>query len=180
MTEWCDIKGYETIYCVSNEGEVFSYKSNKILRPTIDSDGYMIVGLYKDGAQKKQKVHRLVAEHFLENPLGFPQVNHKDENKQNNNVENLEWCDEKYNINYGNRNAVVSQKIKECQNRIRRKVGCFDLSNNLIKTYRTLRDVEKDGFNHGAVFRVCSQKYHDKTHKGYIWRYLDELSQHQT
>ena len=91
MIEWREIEEYEGLYRISNTGQIFSYKSNKYLHPTIDTDGYQIVGLYKDNQQKKYKVHRLVADHFISNPLGLPQVNHKDENKQNNSVSNLEW-----------------------------------------------------------------------------------------
>lgn len=176
MIEWREIEEYEGLYRISNTGQIFSYKSNKDLHPTIDTDGYQIVGLYKDNQQKKYKVHRLVATHFISNPLGLPQVNHKDENKQNNSVSNLEWCDARHNINHGSRNSKVAKKIKENPDRLRRKVGCYNADGDLIKIYRTLRDVELDGFNHGAVFRVCSEKYCDKTHKGYMWRYLNELS----
>lgn len=110
-----DIEGYKG-YQVSNYGNVKSLNYNrtgkeKILKPTKNSDGYLQVSLHKDGKRKTCKVHRLVAQTFIENPNNLPQVNHKDENKQNNNVENLEFCDSQYNINYGTRNEKISKQV---------------------------------------------------------------------
>ena len=162
-------------YSISNLGNVYSNISQKILKPTIDSNGYCIVGLFINGQQKKKKVHQLVARAFIENPFEYQQVNHKDENKQNNRVDNLEWCDCSYNINYGTRNEKVSKSITNNPNKLRRKILCLDLSTNqIIKEYPSLRSVEKDGFNHGAVYQVCSGYGRLKTYKGYNWKYLEE------
>lgn len=113
---WKDIAGYEGLYQVSNVGRVRSLKRSvfvrnrnkyKTLKGSIKTgcyelkNGYHVVSLYKDGIGKRFFTHRLVAVAFLENPLNLPQVNHKDENKKNNSVDNLEWCDAKYNTNYG-------------------------------------------------------------------------------
>lgn len=108
---WKDIKGYEGIYQISNYGEVLrlsSYDSRnhlrnkRILKQRKNADGYMQVGLHKNGQEKKFLIHRLVAENFIDNPNEYLEINHKDENKQNNSVINLEWCNRKYNVNYGN------------------------------------------------------------------------------
>lgn len=108
---WGDIPDYEGIYQVSNCGEVMRLQSydarghlrnSKIIKQRIDADGYKAVGLHKDGEEKKYMVHRLVAMVFIPNPYNYEEVNHKDENKQNNFVSNLEWCSHKYNVNYGN------------------------------------------------------------------------------
>ena len=108
---WKDIKGYEGIYQISNYGEVMrlmSYdsrghlRSSKILKQRTNQYGYLQLGLHKDGVEKKYLVYRLVAENFIDNPNNYPEINHKDENKQNNSVSNLEWCDRNYNVNYGN------------------------------------------------------------------------------
>ena len=87
-----DIEGYEGKYQVSSWGRIWSVDNQKFLRPEINSKGYMRVDLYDAyGMRKHHKVHRLVAKTFVENPYGFPQVNHKDGNKQNNSFTNLEW-----------------------------------------------------------------------------------------
>ena len=91
---WKDCKGYEGKYQVSNLGRVWSIGSQKYLKGSYDRDGYIQVYLTaKNGKVKMEKVYRLVALVFLDNPNNYPQVNHKDKNKQNNCVDNLEWCD---------------------------------------------------------------------------------------
>lgn len=164
-------------YLVSNMGYVYSNISHRKLKGTIDSDGYVIVGLFKNKKQTKKKVHRLVADAFIENPSDLQQVNHKDENPQNNNVENLEWCDCKYNINYGNRNKKASHKLKISKEKTRRKVVCLDKNENIIKIYSSLRSVEEDGYNHGGVYSACSNRGKLKTYKGFLWMYYDEYMQ---
>ena len=104
-----DIRNYENMYTVTEDGRVWSYKSNKFLKQTLLNRGYLQVELYNNGVGKKFLIHRLVAEAYLPNPDNLPQVNHKDENKQNNSVENLEWCTEKENDNYGNRNKNIAR-----------------------------------------------------------------------
>ena len=109
IEEWKDIPGYEGLYEVSNTGFVRNKKRNKLLKGFIDRNGYKIVLLSYKG-QKHFSVHRLVAEVFIPNINNSYQVNHKDEDKTNNNVDNLEWCDCKYNINYGLRTKKVKKK----------------------------------------------------------------------
>ena len=101
MEEWRAVPGYEGLYEVSNTGNVKSLIKNKIIKGFINRSGYRLVGLSKNGIRKKITIHRLVAQVFIENPDNLPEVNHKDEDKTNNNVDNLEWCDRKYNNNYG-------------------------------------------------------------------------------
>ena len=100
-------------YMITSLGRVWSRKSNKFLKQRKDKNGYMLVNLYSDGTCYTHKVHRIVAESFLENPKKFREINHKDEDKTNNNVKNLEWCNHKYNANYGTKNKRSSQKLKE-------------------------------------------------------------------
>lgn len=112
--QWKDIKGYEGLYEVSNLGNVrsldrtvkrgqgYTIKEGRVLTPFYEEKkGYYQVVLAKDGKAKTYRVHRLVAVAFLENPNNYTDVNHKDEVKTNNNVDNLEWCTRKYNNNYG-------------------------------------------------------------------------------
>ena len=101
MEIWKDIKGYEGLYEVSNQGNIRSLKTGKLRKPT-NNFGYLRINLCKNNVVKFHMVHRLVAEAFIENnDPNLTQVNHKNENKQDNRVENLEWCDAKYNNNYG-------------------------------------------------------------------------------
>ena len=95
-----DIKGYEGLYAVTSCGKVWSYRGNKFLTPTVTSKGYHRVSLCKDGNRKVCRVHRLVAEAYIDNPMNYPQINHKDEIKAHNWIGNLEWCTNKYNSTY--------------------------------------------------------------------------------
>lgn len=106
---WKDVKGYEGLYQVSNFGRVKSFRASwklgkpkeTILHPSLINSGYEVVTLYSKEKRQKFQVHRLVALNFIPNPENFPCVNHKDENKLNNCVNNLEWCTYQYNNNYG-------------------------------------------------------------------------------
>ena len=114
---WKDIEGYEGRYKVSNKGRVYDNKLDKFIG--YESLGYMCVALCKDKKQKKCRVHRLVAQAFIPNPDNLPVINHKDENKTNNCVENLEWCTVKYNTNYG----TSIQRQKETK---KRRIGRYN------------------------------------------------------
>ena len=104
MEEWKNVIGYEGLYEVSNKGNVRNVRRNTLLKLSKTNDGYIQVHLYKNGIRTGFKVHRLVAQAFLLNNDNLPMINHKDEDKTNNRVENLEWCNHKYNMNYGTRN----------------------------------------------------------------------------
>lgn len=115
--EWKDVPGCEGIYQVSNVGNVkmisTTYSDGRkrkvqSMSTFIDKDGYVRTTISIGKKNIQIPVHRLVAMAFIDNPNGFTQVNHKDENKQNNNVKNLEWCDAKYNTNYGHRSEKIS------------------------------------------------------------------------
>lgn len=106
------IFGYESIYCISNLGNTKIIKSGKILK-TGKSRGYLVVTLSKKGHKKTFRVHRLVAQAFLENINNYKEINHIDENKANNRVDNLEWCDRKYNMNYMNIKNRISKTLQK-------------------------------------------------------------------
>ena len=157
--EWRNIKGFEGLYQVSNLGHVKSLNYlrkgiSSYLTPLFNHD-YYLVNLYKDKKVYHFKVHRLVAEAFLPNPNNLPQVNHKDENKLNNSVDNLEWCDQTYNIRYSK--AV--------------KVGKFK-NNELIKVYSAMADVKLDGHLPSKVCQCCKGEYGRKHHHGFEWHYI--------
>ena len=182
---WKDIPDYEGLYQVSNLGKVRSLdhvrkngKENnhicvskgKILTPGKDNNGYMIVVLSKDGKTKSYRIHKLVASSFLNNKNNLKCINHKDEDKTNNNVNNLEWCTHKYNNNYGTK----PQKISKA-NSI--KVNQYDKNHNFIKTWGSLTEASKHLKKDRAVVNIskcCKLKV--KSAYGYIWRYANEDS----
>lgn len=112
MIKWKDI--FDGSYQVSSDGQVKNVATGKIYAQRLNSKGYVIVRIFG----KNHRVHRLVAEAFIPNPMNLPYVNHKDENKLNNSMDNLEWCDHLYNQNFGTRNKRMaitkSQPVVQC------------------------------------------------------------------
>ena len=158
------------MYQVSNTGNVKSfYNGNgQILKSIKVSDGYTQVCLCKEGKQKRYLIHRLVAQAFLDNPYNLPQVNHKDENKTNNKVDNLEWCDYNYNINFGTRNQQVSDKMTN--GKLSKIVYQYSLDGELIKEWPSTNEIQRQlGYNQGNISKCCLGKC--KTAYRYIWKY---------
>lgn len=163
---WRDIEGYECLYQVSSEGRVKSLKWNKerILKPSMDRGGYLLVNLHTGGKQKTYKVHRLVCKAFHENPENKPEVNHINEDKTDNTASNLWWCTAKENCNHGTR----TERAAKTQSK---SVGQYTLDGELIKIWPSVRETErKTGFSHCNISEVANGKR--KTHKGFIWRYV--------
>ena len=117
--EWVDYRG---LYQVSSEGRVKSLErlnskgckvKERILKTSYNNRGYLLVKLYKNKKGKNLTVHRLVAQMFIENDdkINKKEVNHKDENKMNNDANNLEWSTREFNVNYGTRNERASEKV---------------------------------------------------------------------
>jgi hypothetical protein len=151
--EWKAIPGYEGCYEVSDCGDVKSIRKNGgLLKPWIDCWGYPNVCLHKDGKPNKKKVHRIVAETFLY-PFSGEQVNHKDGNKMNNSVDNLEWCNGSENMNHAYRNGLHS-KVKP--------VRIVELGMNFGSVSEAARYI---GGNHVGIMRCLDGKR--KTHRGY-------------
>ena len=163
---WRDIKGYEGKYAISSFGRVYSYKRRIFLAQSITNNGYLRVCLYtKDGCQKKMElVHRLVAITFLDNPDGLPQVNHKDENKQNNHVENLEWCIAKENANYGTRNERIGKTHGK-------SVYCIENNTVYPSAMAAARELHIDNSHIGKVCRG-----EEKDCQGYHFKYASEVT----
>ena len=140
---WKDIKGFEGHYQVSNFGRVKSIKFGKerILRPGKNKKGYLRVGISKNGESKTYSVHRLVAQAFIPNLNNLPQINHKNEDKTDNRVENLEFCDAKYNNTYGTRIQRFVENMKghpnwgpKHQSEESKRKTSVGVKNNLPKT----------------------------------------------
>lgn len=113
MEEWKNIIGYEGLYEVSDKGNVRNVRRNTLLKLSKNNYGYIQVYLYKNSIRTGLKVHRLVAQAFIPNPDNLPEVNHLDEDKTNNRVDNLEWCTHKYNVNYGHRTEnAINTRVK--------------------------------------------------------------------
>lgn len=176
---WKDVQGYEDSYQVSNLGKVRSkdryrnvcgggkrFVKGVIRKPSVCTNGYLEVLLYKDGQRKTVLLHRLVAKTFLDNPENLPEVNHKDEDITNCRVDNLEWCTSKYNANYGTRNA----RCKLGNKRFEKPVNQYSLDGKFIKRYECMGDACREtGADISAVIRVC--KGRNNTAYGYKWEY---------
>ena len=171
MEVWKDIKGYEGTYQVSSYGRVKSLKYGKerILKSRVNSYGYLHLNLCKNGKSYNKKIHRLIAEAFIPNPKNLPEINHKDENKLNNNIDNLEWCTHKYNTNYGTRTKRASEKTNK-------KVICI----NTKEIFKSIGEAAKyANVRQSGIVNCCRgrQKYsgkHPVTNEPLTWRYYNE------
>lgn len=177
---WKDINGYEGLYQVSTLGRVRSYdyevtwvhpvsgavvtqtRKGRIRTIRKGSGGYSMVVIKNKGLL----VHRLVAEAFIPNPDNLPQVNHKNEVKSDNRVENLEWCTQKYNINYG----TGTERSTEGRAYRRKAVVQMDAEGNVIAEYESLLEASKAiGKTPSSILDVL--KGRRKMCAGSLWRY---------
>ena len=161
VEQWKDIVGFEG-YEISSWGRVYSHKSQRFLVQVINSWGYAEVRLYDlRGRQHSKRVNRLVAEAFIQNPDGHPIVNHIDECKTNNHVENLEWCTQKHNMNAG----TVKKRISDTESI---PVIQYDMDMNVVKVWKGISTAGAYYHSH-HISECCKGKR--KTVAGYIWRY---------
>jgi hypothetical protein len=176
---WKPIAGYENLYEVSNLGNVRSlFRYKRHLKPSISSGGYLSVELL----HRRFLVHRLVADAFIPNPDSKLQVNHKDENKQNNCADNLEWCTAKYNMNYGEAaktrhskidytNPVFADRARKNGAKVSKPVLQFSKDGVLIGRYVSGKEAHrKTGINHSHILECCAGKRY-KTVGGFVWKY---------
>ena len=189
---WKDIKNFEGLYQVSNLGQIkrlSSYvnsslknqkrvlRKEKILKKSLNSNGYPHVILSKNNIHFNKTIHRLVAEAFIPNPKNKPQVNHKNGIKTDNRVENLEWCTQSENIRHGFKNNLYKTPInafKKGNNS--HPIIQYNLQGVLIKKYNTITDASRQFLNisNNPNTNISSNlRGLSKTAFGYVWRYAD-------
>ena len=172
---WKPVQNYAGLYEVSSFGRVRSLPhpirkrrgktivmemyEGQILKPTVTKKGYLTVRLYIDGRSKYIPVHRIVLSAFVPNPDNLPQVNHKDENKVNNCVWNLEWCSAKYNRNYG-----------RCRSWNYKPVCQFTRENEFIRKYDSIISASRETGICATNIQLCA-KHKRPTAGGFVWQY---------
>lgn len=174
MEQWCEIPGYNGDYLISSEGRVKSFKTvERILSSADNGKGYQVVSLWLDGKHKMHYIHRLVAQAFIPNPNILPQVNHKDENKKNNNIHNLEWCDNAYNNLYGTKRVRQGESLLNNENhKTKKRVYKLSLNGEKIASYRSMREAERENnLCNGSISAYFRNNY---THTGgYKWLIIE-------
>ena len=183
---WKDIKGYEGLYQVSNLGRVKSlerkvYAGRKRMRiqngkilsnNKTNGNGYKVVSLNNNGIAKNKYVHRLVAEAFIINYNNYKYINHKDENKENNCVDNLEWCTAQYNFTYNGLNIRNGEKNLN-NPQISKKINQLSEENKIIKTYPSISEASRQlKVSYQAISDCLKGK--QKHSAGYKWEYAKD------
>ena len=181
--KWKDIVGYENEYQINQFGEIRTLKDSPklkkydVLKPQISKrNGYVYQMLYKNGKEKLLRVHRLVAMAFLPNPNNLPQVNHKDGNKQNNSVDNLEWCEQSYNMKHAYKNGlqIPSENQRKAiinTNKLKQKKVCQIKYGEIINTFSGISEASRQTkISISCISRCCNLKR--KSTNGYEWRFL--------
>ena len=167
---WKDIKGFEGLYQVSNFGRVKSFPrkgtqttKERIIKFTKSNKNYLVANLKNNNIQQSFSIHRLVAQAFIPNPDNLPQVNHIDGNKQNNNVNNLEWCTNKQNRCHASCNHLLYT----------RHINQFDLEGNFIKEWNSITEASKFyNIKYNSLWSACNNK--KGVYNGFIWRYANK------
>lgn len=183
---WKDIAQYEGLYQVSNRGAVRSLDRwihskrgqiylvrGKTLTPSVDKDGYLFVHLWKGNGRITRRVHRLVAEAFLPNPCELPEVNHKNETKNDNAVSNLEWCDRQYNATYG---TAIDRRVMHTapERNGRRPVSQFTKDGILVRVWGSAAEAATSlNANRSDITKVAKGKA--KSCRGYKWEYAQRI-----
>lgn len=163
-------------YRITKSGRVFSYRQGNVLKPlsvVLDDSGYPIVRLYyRDGVKKFRTiaVHRLVADTFIPNPNNYGYINHKDENKINNSVDNLEWCTQLYNNIYRDKAKKIGLKLRDSNPR--KKAVQQILDGKVINTFKSIREAARFLGNANKDANIVSGLKTGNPRYGYIWKYV--------
>ena len=146
-----DIKGYEGLYAITSCGKVWSYKYKKFLKPEDNGHGYLRVKLCKDGKEKKYMIHRLVAEAYIPNPDNLPQVDHIDENRTHNYINNLQWITNRDNCRKSHNKPILQ----------------YTIEGEFVREWSSATDVGRE-----AQSNIwCCLNDRTKTAYGYVWKY---------
>lgn len=168
LTDFVNIKDYEGIYMINKFGVIINIRNNKtnLMYPYKKSNGYLQINFYKNGIKTRHYVHRLVAKTFIPNPYNLPQVNHKDRNPSNNNVDNLEWCDNSYNVLYSN----IPEKLKELRGD---KIEITNIKTGEVIIARSKREAAEliDGSDTGIAYSINSGSVYKNKYKLKILSY---------
>ena len=163
------VPGYENYILDPKSMSVINSKTGKRLKPQKNGGGYACVSLYKDGKQKTKMLHRLFAEAYIPNPNNLPIINHKDEDKMNFDLDNLEWCSFEHNQNCGTVNARKSERMIKLS-----ATPIFAVTNSGgIKEYGSVSEASKDLLiSKSSIYRVLSGK--NEITKGHKFYYKEE------
>ena len=146
-----EIEGFEN-YEVSNLGKVRNIKSGRMLKPHLNHNGYLRLWLYENNKRKHLFLHKIIATAFIDNPGKKPQVNHIDENKLNNDLNNLEWCTVRENNVHGTRTKRIAEKRFK-------KVIQLDLNDNVLNEFESMRQAEREtGIEATSISACCNGK----------------------
>ena len=161
---WKPVSGFEGYYEVSSLGKVASlpYRRRCVRKPSINSSGYLSIILYKPKFMKTMSIHRLIAVAFVANPENKPQVNHKDENKLNNDISNLEWCTPSHNTRHAISVGLMKPNNKRCP------VEQLTISGQLIALHKSVRQAALSVS--GTPQQVSRSCKINKQYNGYMWR----------
>ena len=161
MDKFVDIKGYEGLYKINKEGVIIN-KKGKVLKQRLmggHHKEYWVIDLHNNKKVRTHYVHKLIAEMFIPNPYNLPCVNHKDENKTNNKIENLEWCTVAYNNQYNGLRKRASRKTSK-------KLLAFNCESGLIIEYDSKREADRQGFSRELISKAIQN---NKKYRNYIW-----------
>lgn len=182
---WKEIPNYEGIYEISTRGFIRTISKRLQKTPYITNKGYLAIDLYKNKKRKKHLIHRLIAETFISNPNNYPCVNHKDGNKLNNDINNLEWCTQKYNMQEAARLGLLNTwcgKLfgKNHPNykfrgkwKTQKPIYQCDLEGVILKRFNSCEEAKREtNIEASHISECCNNKR--KTAGGYIWKYEKE------
>lgn len=174
---WKDVVGYEGKYYISNFGRVLTKSPTKgwvfLKGEQPNKFGHLRVGLYSHCKRSRIYIHQLVANHFIDNPFGYNEIDHIDCNTQNNHYSNLRWCTHKENVNNPITLSKYQYKNKGKYNNEKTSKPVVQIKNNIvINIFPSAREANRNGFSYSRICLCC--KDNNKTHKGCNWYYLSE------